>query len=108
MLYIVSKLVKPVYEYIRPAPNKIKQDERPPNKKYFKPAEVEDSESRYNVDKIYTPNDCNSILKYIDIKSAEDTNKDAPKVLNNTIKEYSEALFILVAVISEFSLLLIC
>ena len=105
ILYIDSKLVKPVYEYIKPAPNKIKQDDKPPNKKYFNPADVDDSESLYNVDKIYTPKDCNSILKYIEIRSAEETNKDAPKVLNKTIKEYSAALFILALVIYEFSLL---
>ena len=66
-----------------------------PNKKYFKPAIHEENESLNNVDKIYTPNDCNSILKYIEIKSAEDTNKEAPKVLNITIKEYSAAFVIL-------------
>ena len=64
-------------------------EDKLPNKKYFNPAEVADSESLYKVVKIYTPNDCNSILKYIEIKSAEDTNNDAPNVLNNTIKEYS-------------------
>ena len=51
-------------------------------------------ESLYKVDKIYTPKDCNSILKYIDIKSAEDTNKEAPKDENKTIKEYSAAFVI--------------
>ena len=88
-LYIDSKFVKPVNEYIKPVPNKIKQEYKDPNKKYFKPADVADSEFLYKVDKMYTPNDCNSILKYIEIKSAEDINKDAPNVLNNTIKEYS-------------------
>ena len=71
------------------------QEDKLPNKKYFNPAEVADSESLYNVLNIYTPKDCNSILKYIDIKSAEDTNNDAPKVLNNTINEYSPAYGIL-------------
>jgi hypothetical protein len=34
------------------------------------------------------------MLKYIDIKSEEDTIKEEPNVLNNTIKEYSvEKLF---------------
>ena len=49
-----SKFVKPVYEYIKPIPNRIKQDENPPNKKYFKPAEVADSEFLYKVAKIYS------------------------------------------------------
>jgi hypothetical protein len=44
-------------------------EDNPPNKKYFKPAEVEVSESLYNVDNTYNPKDCNSILKYTDIKS---------------------------------------
>ena len=29
ILYIDSKFVKPVYEYIKPAPNKIKQEDNP-------------------------------------------------------------------------------
>ena len=103
ILYIDSKLVKPVYEYIKPAPNKIKQDDKQPNKKYFKPADVADSELRYRVDKIYTQKDCNSILKYIEIKSAEDINKEAPKVLNKTIKEYWEALVWLFILNSELA-----
>src|SRR5882672_1310928 len=90
-LYIDSKFVKPVKVYIKPDPNRIIQEEKLPNKKYFKPAEVADSEFLYKVDKIYTPKDCNSILKYIEIKSAEDTNKLAPNVLNITIKQYSIA-----------------
>jgi hypothetical protein len=44
-------------------------EDSPPNKKYFNPAEVEDSEFLYNVDKTYKPKDCNSILKYTEIKS---------------------------------------
>lgn len=45
------------------------QEDNPPNKKYFNPAAVELSESLYKVDKTYRPKDCNSILKYNDIKS---------------------------------------
>jgi hypothetical protein len=32
----------------------IKQEDKPPNKKYFKPAEVADSESLYKVDNTYS------------------------------------------------------
>ena len=38
---------------------------------------------------MYKANDCNSILKYIDIRSEDEINKDEPKPLNNTIKQYS-------------------
>jgi hypothetical protein len=67
----------------------MKQEANAPNRKYFKPDAVEDSESLYKVAKIYRPNDCNSILKYIDNKSEEDINKVEPKALNKTIKQYS-------------------
>lgn len=65
----------------------IKQDENPPNKKYFKPAEVADSEFLYKVAKIYNPKLCNSILKYTEIKSKLEINKEEPKILNKTIME---------------------
>nr|YP_007374934.1 hypothetical protein Pra_mt0313 [Phlebia radiata]CCF07381.1 hypothetical protein Pra_mt0313 [Phlebia radiata] len=45
-LYIDSKFVKPVNAYISTAPSNIKQEDKQPNKKYFKPADVADSESR--------------------------------------------------------------
>jgi len=57
--------------------------------KYFSPADVADSESRYNAAKIYTANDCSSILKYIDTKSALDTKNVAPHTVNRIISEYS-------------------
>ena len=38
-------------------------EDNPPNKKYFNPALVEDSEFLYKLDKIYNPKDCNSKLK---------------------------------------------
>src|SRR3979490_39051 len=38
---------------------------------------------------MYSPNDCNSILKYIDNKSPEDNKREPPKLLNKAIKEYS-------------------
>ena len=61
------------------------QEDNPPNKKYFNPALVALSEFLYKVLNIYKPNDCNSMLKYILIKSKLDTNKLEPKVLNKTI-----------------------
>lgn len=70
------------------APNNIIQEEKPPNKKYFKPALVANLESLNKVDNIYNPNDCNSILKYILNKSEEDINNIEPKLVNNIIKEY--------------------
>jgi hypothetical protein len=75
-----------------PLPNNIKQEDNPPNKKYFNPADVADSLSLYKVAKIYTAKDCNSILKYIEIKSLLETNNAAPKVVNKIIKEYSLTL----------------
>jgi len=42
-LYIDSKFVKPVKVYINPEPSKIKQEDKAPNKKYFKPEAVADS-----------------------------------------------------------------
>jgi hypothetical protein len=68
----------------------MKQDESPPSKKYFNPALVEPSLSLCNVAKIYTAKDCNSILKYIEIKSALEISKDAPNTLNKIIKGYSD------------------
>jgi hypothetical protein len=64
-------------------------EDNPPNKKYFKPADIADSEFLYKEANIYTPNDCNSILKYNEIKSEDDINNVAPKVEINTINEYS-------------------
>ena len=52
-------------------------------------------------DKIYTPKDCNSIHRYKEIKSKDEINKDAPKVLNNTIKEYCPE-FLFVIILSKF------
>jgi hypothetical protein len=68
----------------------MKQEDRPPNKKYFNPALVEPSLSRCNVAKMYTAKDCNSILKYIEIKSAVEISNEAPNTLNSMIKGYSE------------------
>lgn len=38
---------------------------------------------------MYKANDCNSILKYIEIMSPLEIKNDAPHVVNNTINEYS-------------------
>lgn len=53
--YIPSKLVRPQFAYSSADPNKIKQEDNPPNKKYVKPADVDHSEFLYNVAKIYNP-----------------------------------------------------
>ena len=87
-LNIDSKLVNPVNVYTKPEPNKIREEDNPPNKKYFKPADVAGLESLNKVDKIYNPNDCNSILKYIDNKSDDDIKNNEPKELNKIIKAY--------------------
>ena len=87
-LNIDSKLVNPVNVYTKPEPNKIREEDNPPNKKYFNPADVAGLESLNKVDKIYNPNDCNSILKYIDSKSEEDISNKDPNELNKIINEY--------------------
>ena len=88
-VYINSKLVNPVYEYTNPEPNKITLEDKAPSKKYFNPAEVELNFSLYKLAKTYNPKDCNSILKYIEIKSEEFIKNKAPKILNKIIKQYS-------------------
>jgi hypothetical protein len=87
---MLSKLVRPVKAYTNADPNKINPDDRPPRRKYFSPAEVADSESRYNVARIYTANDCNSILKYRDTRSPLEIKKLEPHVVNRIIKGYSK------------------
>ena len=60
---MLSKLVSPEFAYIKAIPNNIKQDDKPPKRKYFKPALVEDSEFLSKVARRYRPNDCNSKAK---------------------------------------------
>lgn len=52
---MLSRLVVPQFAYNNADPNKIKQEESPPNKKYVKPLAVAASESLYMVDSIYNP-----------------------------------------------------
>ena len=85
MIYKPSKLVVPELAYNKLVLKSIKQEDKPPNKKYFNPAEVEDKEFLYIVAKIYTAKDCNSILKYIETKSAELINNEPPATLNKII-----------------------
>jgi len=47
ILYIDSKLVNPVKVYINPHPNNIIQEAKLPNKKYFNPADIANSECLY-------------------------------------------------------------
>ena len=49
---ILSRLVSPVKAYTNAEPRRINPDDRPPSRKYLRPADVADSESRYNVAKI--------------------------------------------------------
>ena len=58
-LYIDSKLLKPVYEYTMAEPNKIIQELKPPNKKYFNPALLANLVCLNIVAKIYKQKDCN-------------------------------------------------
>jgi hypothetical protein len=74
--------------YINPHPNNIIQEAKLPNKKYFNPADIANSECLYKEDNIYNPKDCNSKLKYKVIKFDEDINNKEPKVDINTIIEY--------------------
>jgi hypothetical protein len=77
---------------MKPHPNKIKQEDKPPNKKYFKLALVLSSEFLFIEARIYTAKDCNSILRYILIKSELANNKEPPKVVKSKIKEYSDII----------------
>src|SRR6201989_1496048 len=87
--YIPSKLINPELAYINPIPNNIKQEDKPPNKKYVKADPVEDSEFLCIDDIIYKLKLCNSIHKYIDTKSPLANNKVAPLITNIIIKAYS-------------------
>ena len=53
--YIPSKLVVPELAYNKLVPNKIKQELKPPNKKYVRPPVVANSEFLYNVLSKYNP-----------------------------------------------------
>jgi len=70
----------------------MKQEDNPPKRKYFKPDATEDSLSLCNEASIYTAKDCNSIERYMDIRSELEISKVPPKTLNNNIKEYSEQI----------------
>jgi hypothetical protein len=74
--------------YINPQPNNIIQEAKLPNKKYFNPADIANSECLYKEAKIYTPKDCSSKLKYKVIKLEEDINNKEPNVEIKTIIEY--------------------
>ena len=53
--YNPSKLVVPELAYNKLVLKSIKQEDKPPNKKYIKPPEVADSEFLYIVDSKYNP-----------------------------------------------------
>lgn len=89
---ILSKLVSPVYEQIILDPSKISAEDKAPSRKYLSPADVADSEFRQIAARIQTAKLCNSIDKYIETKSALEIKKEAPIVVNNTIKGYSATL----------------
>jgi hypothetical protein len=55
IIYKLSKLVVPEFAYNKLVPKSIKQDDKPPNKKYIRPPEVAGSESLYIVDNKYNP-----------------------------------------------------
>ena len=80
-------------------PRRIRADDRPPSRKYFSPAAVADSESRYTVARIYTAKLCSSIERYIDTRSELDTRKLAPIVVNRISIEYSLTVGIAVVVV---------
>lgn len=86
---MLSRLVRPVYAYTSADPSRIRADDRPPRRKYFRPAAVALSESRYSAARMYTPNDCSSMLRYTDTRSALDTRNVAPHVVNRIIRGYS-------------------
>ena len=88
-LQMLSKLVSPVQAQIKLDPNKISADDNAPNRKYFRPADVADSEFRYTAAKIYTAKLCSSIDRYIETRSVLDTKNDAPIVVNKISNGYS-------------------
>jgi hypothetical protein len=55
IIYKLSRLVVPEFAYNKAVLKSIKQDDKPPNKKYIRPPEVADSESLYIVDNKYKP-----------------------------------------------------
>jgi hypothetical protein len=55
IIYKPSILVVPEFEYNKPDPNRIKQDDKPPKRKYIRPPDVANSEFLYKVDNIYNP-----------------------------------------------------
>jgi hypothetical protein len=61
--------VVPVNPYIKEQPNSRKPDEKAPKTKYLRPASAENSEFLLKELKIYEQKLCNSIARYIDIKS---------------------------------------
>jgi hypothetical protein len=70
------------------APSKIKHEDKPPNRKYFKPADVAANLFLFNEAKTYKEKDCSSILRYIDKRSKLDIKKVPPKILKMAINEY--------------------
>ena len=65
---------------------RIKQEAKPPTKKYFKPAPVDCTEVLLIEDKIYNEKDCSSIEIYKNNKSKEDIKQEAPNRLNKIIR----------------------
>jgi hypothetical protein len=55
IIYKLSKLVVPEFAYNKLVLKSIKQDDKPPNKKYIRPPDVADSESLYIADNKYNP-----------------------------------------------------
>jgi hypothetical protein len=58
-----------VNPYNNEHPNNNNPEEKAPRIKYFKPASVENSDSRFNDAIIYIQKLCNSIARYMAIKS---------------------------------------
>jgi hypothetical protein len=52
---MLSKLVVPEFAYNKPVLKSMKQEDKPPSKKYIRPPEVAGSESLYIVDNKYKP-----------------------------------------------------
>jgi hypothetical protein len=55
IIYKLSKLVVPEFAYNKLVLKSMKQDDKPPNKKYIRPPDVAGSESLNIVDKRYNP-----------------------------------------------------
>jgi len=78
--------------YIKTTPSKRIAEDKLPNKKYFNPAEIADSLSRYKETKNKIAKHCNPIDKNIEIISLLKIKQFIPNTENNAIIGYSSMI----------------